>query len=389
MRLRARPLRRDPRARLRQADRHRDRPPRSRPIGRVAEAYLGHEPRDGRWLRSEPPTPVLACEGLVGVGYDRLGRRPRHRPRRATAARCWPSSGPTAPGRPRCCSPSPGSCKPLGGTMPGRRRRRVRPGSARRMNARRRRARARLPGPLHRAHHGGEPAASPPRRAGHRSTRSSTCSRPCSGGPRCAAGMLSGGEQQMLAVARALVQRPAGPAHRRDEHGAGAGHRRVADAGRPRRSPTSTDAAVVLVEQHVHLALEVADTAMVLVHGDVALTGDAQQVRAEAEALEAAYLGVAPAADARRPGSSDRSSRAGGALTPSGGSGREQRRRVEELGVVQLALGVDGADEHVRPSRSLANSRHRGAVAGQRRPAAEEQRACRRRPGSGRAPSPG
>ena len=38
-----------------------------------------------------------------------------------------------------------------------------------------------------------------------------------------------------------------------------------------------TDAAVVLVEQHVHLALEVADTAIVLVHGDVALSGDARR----------------------------------------------------------------------------------------------------------------
>jgi len=48
---------------------------------------------------------------------------------------------------------------------------------------------------------------------------------------------------------------------------------------------------VVLVEQHVGLALEIADRAMVLVHGDVQLDRPASELIAEPELLEAAYFG--------------------------------------------------------------------------------------------------
>ena len=47
----------------------------------------------------------------------------------------------------------------------------------------------------------------------------------------------------------------------------------------------------MLVEQHVHLALEAADRALVLVHGDVVLSGSAEEIRSDPAALEAAYLG--------------------------------------------------------------------------------------------------
>jgi branched-chain amino acid transport system ATP-binding protein len=106
------------------------------------------------------------------------------------------------------------------------------------------------------------------------------------------AGMLSGGEQQMLAVARALVQGPR--VLLVDEMSMGLAPivveqlvplvRKVAD---------DTRAAVVLVEQHVHLALEVADRALVLEHGRVALSGSAGELRQDSAALEAAYLGAA------------------------------------------------------------------------------------------------
>jgi branched-chain amino acid transport system ATP-binding protein len=105
------------------------------------------------------------------------------------------------------------------------------------------------------------------------------------------AGALSGGEQQMLAMARALVQRPR--ALLVDEMSMGLAPviveellpvvRRVAD---------ETGAVVVLVEQHVHLALEIADDAMVVVHGEVRLQGSARKIAEDAAALEAVYLGA-------------------------------------------------------------------------------------------------
>jgi branched-chain amino acid transport system ATP-binding protein len=58
-----------------------------------------------------------------------------------------------------------------------------------------------------------------------------------------------------------------------------------------RRVADETGAACVLVEQHVTLALSVADTAIVLSHGDVALEGDAKELAADEGRIEQAYLG--------------------------------------------------------------------------------------------------
>ena len=103
-------------------------------------------------------------------------------------------------------------------------------------------------------------------------------------------GALSGGEQQMLAVGRALVQGP--KVLLVDEMSLGLAPivverlvpivRTVAD---------ETNAAVVLVEQHVQVALQVADRAMIIVHGEVTRSGSADEVGADAMAIEAAYLG--------------------------------------------------------------------------------------------------
>jgi branched-chain amino acid transport system ATP-binding protein len=108
---------------------------------------------------------------------------------------------------------------------------------------------------------------------------------------KVAAGALSGGEQQMLAIGRALMQDPG--VLLVDELSMGLAPV-IVQSLLPiiARVAKETGAAVILVEQHVMLALGVADVALVLTHGEVALRGDAADLAAHEERIELAYLGV-------------------------------------------------------------------------------------------------
>ena len=104
-----------------------------------------------------------------------------------------------------------------------------------------------------------------------------------------AAGTLSGGEQQMLAVGRALMLRPR--LMLLDEPSLGLAPRVVQEIFRILRAANEeAGVGILLVEQNAALALELADQAFLLETGRVVLHGPSSALRAD-DAIRRAYLG--------------------------------------------------------------------------------------------------
>ena len=108
-----------------------------------------------------------------------------------------------------------------------------------------------------------------------------------------AAGLLSGGEQQMLVIVRALLARPS--LLMLDEPSLGLAPRIVEDVYAIIAEVRASGVSVLVVEQNAERALRVADRTYVLNGGIVRMQGPAASLR-DAPGFEDAYFGLAPAA---------------------------------------------------------------------------------------------
>jgi ABC-type branched-subunit amino acid transport system ATPase component len=107
-------------------------------------------------------------------------------------------------------------------------------------------------------------------------------------------GLLSGGEQQMLALARVLACHPKLLLLDELSHGLAPA---ILEQLVPliRRYAIDTGAGVLIVEQHVEAALDVADHAYVLARGEIVIEGAAEDLRHDRHLLISSYLGEARA----------------------------------------------------------------------------------------------
>jgi branched-chain amino acid transport system ATP-binding protein len=103
------------------------------------------------------------------------------------------------------------------------------------------------------------------------------------------AGTLSGGEQQMVAIGRGLMARPT--LLMIDEPSLGLAPNIVDRVMEIVKTINQDGTAVLLVEQDVVLALDIADRAYVLENGRIVMTGAARDLRRD-PAVRKAYLGV-------------------------------------------------------------------------------------------------
>src|SRR5207244_2800761 len=112
-------------------------------------------------------------------------------------------------------------------------------------------------------------------------------------------GTLSGGEQQMVAMARAILSRPR--LVMIDEMSQGLAPSVVRQLFEIIRVFRDEGIAVLLVEQFVESALDVADRAYVFEHGTIGLSGPAVELRSDRKLVAGSYLGSAADAAAIAP----------------------------------------------------------------------------------------
>ena len=103
------------------------------------------------------------------------------------------------------------------------------------------------------------------------------------------AGSLSGGEQQMLAIGRALMNNPR--VLLMDEPSEGLAPQIVAEVERTIARLKGEGLSIILVEQNIKLTLDIADDVVIMNSGQVAFAGTSAQVRARQDLIEL-HLGV-------------------------------------------------------------------------------------------------
>ena len=103
------------------------------------------------------------------------------------------------------------------------------------------------------------------------------------------AGSLSGGEQQMLAIARALIMEP--KLLMLDEPSLGLAPIVVEEVFRQIRKIRDTGVSILIIEQNLMAALSVAQRGYVMEQGRITLTGSSEELRGNQQ-IKKAYLGI-------------------------------------------------------------------------------------------------